>query len=141
MRQESPPKNEPENGLKMNKKQFNDKDVSFHELKELVKVFCEERDWDPFHGPKDLAIGAVTEASELLEHFRFLDSKQCDEKLHSAQGREAISQELADVLFFLLRFAQRYEFDLVDSFVKKMQINGKKYPADEFRGRNHKSQY
>ncbi len=122
-------------------KKLNDKQVSIQELKKWVKHFCEDRDWDQFHGPKDLAIGAVTEASELLEHFRFLDSKQCDEKMLSAQDREAISQELADILFFLLRFAQRYDFDLTDSFVKKMQINGKKYPADEFRGRNHKSEY
>jgi len=125
----------------MNQKQFNDKDISFQELKDLVKEFCEERDWDQFHGPKDLAIGAVTEACELLEHFRFLDAKQCEEKLQSPLDREGISHELADVLFFLLRFAQRYDFDLSDSFAQKMQINATKYPVEEFRGRNHKSQY
>lgn len=120
---------------------MDDKQVPIEDLKKRVQEFCEARDWDPFHGPKDLAIGAVTEASELLEHFRFLDSQQCEDKIHSPVSREEISQELADVLFFVLRFAQKYDFDLTYSFVKKMQINAKKYPVTEFRGRNHKSQY
>ena len=108
-------------------------------LKSMVQKFCAERDWDQFHNAKDLAIGAVTEASELLEIFRFLNSEQVAMTLQDPIKRQAIGHELADVLFFLLRFAERYEFDLSQEFANKMKHNAKKYPADEFRSKNHKS--
>ena len=108
-------------------------------LKVLVKEFCAERDWDQFHNAKDLAIGAVTEASELLELFRFLDADQVVEAMKDPTKRLAVGHELSDVLFFLLRFAERYSFDLSQEFANKMEHNAKKYPAGEFRGKNHKS--
>lgn len=109
------------------------------DLKAQVQKFCEARDWDPFHGAKDLAIGAVTEASELLEHFRFLSEEQVEAKLKDPRAREEIGQELADVFFFLLRFAQKYDFDLAQCFANKMQLNGNRYPVDQFKGKNHKA--
>jgi NTP pyrophosphatase (non-canonical NTP hydrolase) len=107
-------------------------------LGEKIRRFCEERDWDQFHAAKDLAIGLVTESSELLAEFRFLDPDQSRALLAAPEGREAVGQELADVLFFLLRFADRFDFDLAKELNAKMELNAKKYPADEFRGRNHK---
>ncbi|MGE0762199.1 MAG: nucleotide pyrophosphohydrolase [Bdellovibrionales bacterium] len=108
-------------------------------LKAKVKEFCVERDWDQFHGAKDLAIGAVTEASELLEIFRFMDTQHEAAAVKDPEQRRAIGHELADVLFFLLRFAERYNFDLSQEFEQKMELNAKKYPAHEFRGKNHKA--
>ncbi len=63
-----------------------------------LRTFCEARDWDQFHGPKDLAIGLATEAGELLEIFRFLSDEQCDAKLADPESRQAIENELADAL-------------------------------------------
>ncbi len=116
-----------------------DNETTFETLKKQVQHFCEERGWDPYHNGKELAIGAVTEASELLEHFRFQSSSQVEEILKNEDKRQAIGEELADVLFFLLRFSQRYQFDLSDCFARKMQKNDRKYPADQFFGQNHKS--
>ena len=81
-------------------------------LQAAVQRFCEERDWDQFHGAKDVAIGVVTEAAELLDHFRFLDDAQVAALLADVTKREAVEDELADVLFFLLRFAQRFDVGL-----------------------------
>ena len=105
-----------------------------------MKAFCEARDWDQFHGAKDLAIGTVTEASELLEHFRFQTPEQINELLEDPKKRVAVGEELADTLFFLVRFSQRFGFDLSDCFANKMTKNDRKYPAEEFSGKNHKSE-
>lgn len=88
-----------------------DKDNNVNDLKEKVKSFCEDRDWDQFHNPKDLAIGIITEPSELLEHFRFKSEKEVAKILNSDKRKE-ITEELADIMFFVLRFAQRYDVDL-----------------------------
>lgn len=108
------------------------------DLKARVQSFCAEREWDPFHGPKDLAIGVATEASELLEIFRFQSQEQCAELLRNAQAREAIGDELADVFFFLLRFSARFDFDLGSCLERKIEKNARKYPADKSRGKNAK---
>lgn len=75
---------------------------NFDDLAAIVRQFCEERDWDQFHGPKDLAIGIITEASELLELFRFKSEEDVQQMMNDAKKREAIGEELADVLYFVL---------------------------------------
>lgn len=116
-----------------------DQQTRLEELKLVVKSFCEQRDWDQFHNAKELSIGVITEASELLEHFRFLTEEQIAAVMDDPEKRLAISEELSDVLFFLVRFAQRYDFDLSESFTAKMTKNARKYPVSDFKGKNHKS--
>lgn len=70
-----------------------------------VRTFCDARNWRKFHNPKELSIGLVTESSELLELFRFQSSEQMDAMLDDTQTRQHIGDELADIFFFLLRFA------------------------------------
>lgn len=103
-----------------------------------VRRFCEERDWDQFHGPKDLAVGLITEAAELLERFRFLSEEDCVRSFNDPEKRERIESEMADVLFFLLRLADRFDIDLVAAFDRKMIKNAERYPADKARGSNKK---
>ncbi len=105
--------------------------TSLDALSLAVRRFCEERDWDQFHGPKDLAIGLATEAAELLERFRF---RSFDDPVK----RERIEDEAADVLFFLLRLADRFNIDLVAVFERKMGKNAERYPVDKARGSNRK---
>lgn len=99
------------------------------QMKEWVRGFCEERAWDPYHGPKDLAIGLVTEASELLENFRFVNDAKAAEMMRDAKARERVADELADSLYFILRFAQMYGFDLAECLSAKLKKNAVKYPA------------
>lgn len=107
-------------------------------LKQLVKAFCEARDWDQFHGPKDLAIGVITEASELLEHFRFQSEAQSYAILHDPKQREEVEDELADVFFFLLRFSQRFDVDLTKALLRKIEKSECKYPVEKAKGKNTK---
>lgn len=106
-----------------------DEKVCIEEMKTWIRDFCEERNWGIYHQPKDLAIGAVTEASELLEVFRFLNREEELAAVEKPESRQAIADELADVLFFLLRFSDRFGFDLSESLKQKMVKNAKKYPV------------
>ena len=112
--------------------------TTLEDLSLTVKRFCEERDWDQFHGPKDLAIGIITEAAELLERFRFLSDEDCTQSFDDPSTRELIESEAADVLFFLLRFSDRFNIDLVAAFERKMIKNTEHYPVAKSRGSNRK---
>ena len=102
------------------------------QLKDLelkVREFCEVRDWGTYHSIKNLAIGAVTEASELLEPFRFLNDAESLDFVNSKDGRVAVEDEMADVLFFLLRISDRHGIDLAQALERKIIKNAVKYPA------------
>ena len=115
-----------------------DHKTNIQELKDRIKKFCEERDWGQYHNAKELAIGIVTEASELLEHFRFKSEKEIDAMFNSKDKREELSEELADIFYFVLRLAQKYDLDLTTSLNKKIEKNEKKYPINKFKGSNKK---
>jgi NTP pyrophosphatase (non-canonical NTP hydrolase) len=108
------------------------------DCKQDVRGFCESRSWDQFHNAKDLAIGIITESSELLELFRFLDAQQVDKLFEDDGKRQAIEDELADVLFFVIRFAQRFDIDLSSALQRKLEINARKYPLEKSFGSNLK---
>lgn len=108
------------------------------QLSEQVQKFCEDREWDQFHNVKDLAIGLVTESSELLELFRFQTPEQVVAIMNDAQSRTLVEDELADILFFLLRFAQMNRVDLSQSLLNKIEKNAKKYPIETARASNAK---
>jgi NTP pyrophosphatase (non-canonical NTP hydrolase) len=114
-----------------------DKKVTIEELKDKVKDFCEARDWDQFHNPKDLSIMISTEASELLQIFRYKDDKQMKEIMNGAK-RQEVEEEVADVLFGLLIFAQKNNIDLATSLYKKIEKNEKRYPIEKAKGCNKK---
>ena len=115
-----------------------DDTTSIAQMKEMVREFCKPRDWDRYHGPKDLAIGVATEAAELLEHFRFRDDAESRERVAAPDTRKQIESELADVLFFVVRFAQRHDIDLASAFAAKLAVNAERYPIEKARGRNAK---
>lgn len=108
------------------------------DLTGLVKEFCAEREWDQFHGPKDLAIGISTEANELLELFRFKSDAEIINKLTETKYRENVEDEIADVLFFVLRFAELNHIDLVGALKNKISKNASKYPVALAKGSNKK---
>ena len=114
-----------------------DEQKTIGDLKNKVKKFCEERDWDKYHNAKDLAIGIITEASELLEKFRFKSEKEIEELLESSKKNE-ISEELADVLYFVLRLSQKYDIDLSRELENKLSKNELKYPISKSKGSNKK---
>nr|WP_295681675.1 nucleotide pyrophosphohydrolase [uncultured Lachnoclostridium sp.] len=112
--------------------------VSIKVLKDKVQSFCEERDWNQFHNPKDLAIGISTEANELLDLFRFKSEEDMMDMLNDSVKRCSIEEELADTFFFILRFAQRNNMDLAEILYEKMKKNALKYPVEKAKGSNLK---
>jgi len=115
-----------------------DQETNIQELKDKIQKFCEDRDWDQFHGAKDLAIALITEASELLEHFRWKSEKEVKELFENPEKKEHIEDEMADIFYFLLRLAQKYNIDLSEALEKKMGKNEKRYSIDKFKGSNKK---
>lgn len=108
------------------------------ELKVKIKQFCEVRDWDQFHGAKELVVALIIEAGELLEHFRWKTPKEV-EKMFSNEGkREEIGDEMADVLYFLLRLSQKYNIDISEALNRKIEKNDKKYPIEKAKGSSKK---
>ena len=114
-----------------------DDKCTVEQLKNTVKNFCQNRDWDQFHNPKELAIGISTEANELLQKFRFKSEEDMQIMLNSSK-REEIEDELADVFYFVLRFAQMNDVDLSNALALKMQKSDKKYPVEIVKGKNKK---
>lgn len=112
------------------------KQLTIEEMQAVIKEFCDERDWAQFHNPKDLAIGMSTEANELLDLFRFKSETESREVVISKHNQ--VAEELMDVLYFALRFAQMNEIDITSEFQKKMAKNEAKYPKDIVRGKNAK---
>lgn len=115
-----------------------DDSTTIKELKDKVQKFCEERDWDKFHNPKDLAIGVSTEASELLDIFRFKRDADIKEIMSDSSKRQKVGDEIADVLYFLLRFAQMNDFDLSKELERKLEKNNTNYPVEKAKGSNKK---
>ena len=108
------------------------------DLKEIVRKFSTERDWDQFHNAKDLAVGIVTEASELLEIFRFKSEGEVEAMLKNPKSAKKIKDELADVFYFALRFAQKYDIDISTALRKKIEDNARRYPIRKAKGSNKK---
>jgi len=101
-------------------------------IRDTVRTFVNERDWDQFHTPKNLSAALSVEAAELLEHFQWLHSGSAAE-LGPAKVRQ-VSHEMADVLVYLVRLADKLEIDLGTAVEEKMVLNRAKYPAEQVRG-------
>lgn len=106
------------------------------ELKLRIREFVAERDWDRFHSPKNLAMALSVEASELVEVFQWLTEEESASP--DAERRRRAAEELADVLWFLVRIADRLDIDLLEASETKIVANAKKYPAARVRGQSRK---
>jgi NTP pyrophosphatase (non-canonical NTP hydrolase) len=106
------------------------------ELAQKLRAFAAERDWEPYHTPKNLAAALIVEAAELLEHFQWLDS-EASARLAPEQ-REQVALEMADVLLYLVRMADRMGIDLLGAATRKLAINARKYPVALARGTHAK---
>jgi NTP pyrophosphatase (non-canonical NTP hydrolase) len=102
------------------------------QLRAVVREFVEERDWDQFHTPKNLAAALTVEAAELLEHFQWLRDGRADEL--GADKLVEVRHEMADVLVYLVRLADKLGVDLLAAVQEKMVLNRAKYPAELVRG-------
>ena len=111
-------------------------DDSLKELQAMIRQFVDDRDWDQFHNPKDLAISLSLEAAELLEHFQWKNSEEMT--THLQKKKSEIGEELADVFYWVLLIANKANIDLIEIFRKKMKKNHTKYPIHKAKGSHKK---
>lgn len=109
---------------------------SLRDLALELQSFAQERDWQQFHSPKNLASALVVEAGELLEHFQWLTEIQSQEV--SAEKREAIGNEIADVLLYLVQLSTSLGIDPIAAAQTKLKANAIKYPVEKSRGNSKK---
>jgi NTP pyrophosphatase (non-canonical NTP hydrolase) len=98
-------------------------------MKDLIEVlikFRNERDWEQFHNPKDLALAINVEAGELLEQFLWKKPEEAN--------IEKVKEELADIFAFSFLLADKYGFDVKEIVVQKMKSNAAKYPVEKAKG-------
>jgi NTP pyrophosphatase (non-canonical NTP hydrolase) len=105
-------------------------------LRDALRQFAADRDWDQFHSPKNLAMALSVESAELLEIFQWLTEEQS--KSLAPDQKAAAGEEIADVLLYLIRIADQLGIDPVAAAQRKMIANAQKYPADKARGNNKK---
>jgi dCTP diphosphatase len=102
------------------------------DLAQRLRAFAAERDWDPFHTPKNLAMALTGEAGELAAEFQWLTPEESQRLDPERLAR--VRQEAGDVLLYLVRLADRLDFDLVEAARDKIAHNARNYPADKVRG-------
>lgn len=110
--------------------------TTIQELKEITKKISHDRDWDQFHSPKNIAIDISVEANELLEKFIWMTTEESYQTVD--KDRQEIEDELADVLYGVLMFADRANIDLSKAFLKKVEEIKAKYPIEKSKGNNLK---
>ena len=101
-------------------------------LRDQIRAFAEERDWDQFHSPKNLAMALAGAAAEILEIFQWLPEEQSRSLV--AKAMAAADEEIADVLLYLVRLADRLGIDPLAAAQRKLARNASKYPIDKSRG-------
>jgi dCTP diphosphatase len=105
-------------------------------LRDALRRFAADRDWDQFHSPKNLATALCVEAAELLEHFQWLSDD--DSKSLSVEQLQKVQEEMGDVLLYLIRLADKLNVNLLDAAKNKINVNARKYPAAKARGHSRK---
>jgi NTP pyrophosphatase (non-canonical NTP hydrolase) len=102
------------------------------DLRDRLRSFARARDWEQFHTPRNLATALAVEAAELLERFQWLTEDQ-SRALPPAELQK-VREEMADVLNYLVRLADKLDVNLIDAAREKIKLNEQKYPVDKARG-------
>jgi len=107
-------------------------------LAAALKTFADEREWGQFHSPKNLAMALTGEVGELVEHFQWMTEAESRAVSRDPARAQAITEEIADVLFYLIRLADVLEIDLEASARAKLEVNARNYPIATARGNSRK---
>ncbi|MCS7237062.1 MAG: nucleotide pyrophosphohydrolase [Thermoguttaceae bacterium] len=114
---------------------MDDQSTTLAQLREMIQRFVAERDWGQFHTPKNLAMSLAIEAAEVMEVFQWLTPEESWSLREECPEKEALCDELADVLAYLLAISNQLNIDLASALKRKMAKNEAKYPVEEYRGR------
>jgi NTP pyrophosphatase (non-canonical NTP hydrolase) len=114
---------------------MSDSQTTVADLRAMIDTFVAERDWRQFHTPKNLSMSLAIEAAELMEHFQWLTPEESLAVTGRPEKLQAIGEEIADVLAYLLSLANAWELDLSTAMREKLVKNARKYPVEQYRGR------
>jgi len=115
---------------------MNDKTVTVQQLRDAMRSFVRERDWEQFHTPKNLSMSIAIEAAELMEHFQWRSPEESS-RLDGELQRQ-VAEELSDIVLYALSMANALDLDLTEALLAKLEKNRRKYPAEQVRGKAHK---
>lgn len=107
---------------------------TFEALEAEAIAFRDERDWEQFHNPKDLALGLQIEAAELAELFLWKDAAASQSVFEDVEQRPKLEAEIADVQIYLLYLARAANVSIPDAVRRKLESNAQKYPVEKARG-------
>lgn len=107
-----------------------------NKLTERIITFRNARDWKQFHNPKDVSLSLVLEASEVMEHFQWKNKEEMEK--HVVEAKEEISDEIADVLYWVLLLSHDLNIDPIEALDKKISKNESKYPVRKAKGKHTK---
>ena len=102
--------------------------MNINNIQKQLSDFADERNWDQFHNPKNLAMALSVEASELLEIFQWLTPEQAESIMSSSES-EHVKEEMADIMIYLIRMADKLNVDLEKAVADKIVKNAVKHPA------------
>ena len=102
-------------------------------LRDTLRKFVAERNWDQFHSPKNLAMALAAESGELLEIFQWLTEEQS--RALDAKARARATEEIADILLYLVRLGDQLGIEPVTAAQQKLVENDRKYPVEKARGK------
>jgi len=113
---------------------MSDKETSIWQLKARVQKFVDDRDWQKYHKPKNLAMSIAIEASELMELFQWVDENEIDAITKNHVKLISLEEELADIMVYCLSLANVINIDVSRAIIKKIDKNERKYPVEKFKG-------
>ncbi|HWP36422.1 MAG TPA: nucleotide pyrophosphohydrolase [Gemmatimonadales bacterium] len=105
------------------------------EIRQDLRAFVAERDWEQFHDPKNLAMAVVSEAGELAAEYRWISNAEADDWSRDPEHRNRVAREAADVAIALLLFFDRIGVDALEAVRQKLELNRRHYPVAASRGR------
>jgi len=113
---------------------LSDSTTSIADLREIVRSFVDDREWEKFHAPKNVSMALAIEAAELMEHFQWISVEESRSFTEDEEKLAAIGEELADVFCYSLALANTLGIDVSETLRKKMKKNEQKYPVERYRG-------
>ena len=102
--------------------------MDLNHYKNKIQEFADDRNWEQFHTPKNLAMALSGEIGELTEIFQWLSQEESQNL--SDKDLQLAKEEVADIFIYLLRLSTKLDIDLEDAVIEKLEINAKKYPVD-----------
>jgi dCTP diphosphatase len=114
------------------------KNVDIPRIHQEIEIFIKERDWDQFHSVKNLAMALSVETSELVEIFQWVKEEDSNNVKNNPEMKAKLQDEVSDILFYLLRIAEKAEIDIEAAILQKIKKNAEKYPVDKSRGNSKK---